>query len=93
MHMTSPQVWFSMQVMYWWRLSEVNDDSVNNVMDELELEVNDNSVNNVMDELEVNDNSVNNVMDELELEVYDDSVTPSWTNWNWMTTVTKLRQS
>ena len=93
MHMTSPQVWFSMQVMYWWRLSEVNDDSVNNVMDELELEVNDNSVNNVMDELEVNDNSVNNVMDELELEVYDDSVTPSWTNWNWMMTVTKLRQS
>ena len=95
MHMTSPQVWFSMQVMYWWRLSEVNDDSVNNVMDELELEVNDNIVNNVMDELEleVNDNSVNNVMDELELEVYDDSATTSWTNWNWMTTVTKLRQS
>jgi hypothetical protein len=51
MHMTSPQVWFSMQVMYWWRLSEVNDNSVNNVMDELELEMNDDSVNNVMDKL------------------------------------------
>ena len=73
MHMTSPQVWFSMQVMYWWRLSEVNDNSVNNVMDELELEMNDNSVNNVMDELELemNDDSVNNVMDKLELN--DDS--------------------
>jgi hypothetical protein len=37
----------------------VNDDSVNNVMDELELKVNDNSVNNVMDksELEVKDDS------------------------------------
>ena len=46
-----------MRVMYWWRLSEVNDNSVNNVMDELELEVNDNSVNNVMDKLELNDNS------------------------------------
>jgi hypothetical protein len=32
-------------------------------------------------------------MDKLELEVYDDSVIPSWTNWNWMTTVIKLRQS
>jgi hypothetical protein len=81
MHMASPQVWFSMQVMYWWRLSKVNDNSVNNVMDKLELEVYDNSVNNVMD------------MDKLELEVYDDRVIPSWTNWNWMMTVIKLRQS
>ena len=48
--------------MYWWILSDVNDDSVNNVMDELELEVNDDSVNNVKDEseLEVNYDSVNN---------------------------------
>jgi hypothetical protein len=52
MHMTSPQVWFSMQVMYWWRLSEVNDDSVNNVMDKLELNDDSNKIEAAVEQVE-----------------------------------------